>query len=213
MEHAPDPSPEPPAGNSVRNKLGVRRWSLPVMLLLVAAALVVGWQIRRRLVLDNFGEVEAGIIYRSGQLTPAQLERLIKSRGIKTIIKTAIPELSLQDMAREQLICNRYNVRVVPLIMPGDGLGEYEQYDRAVELLMDERKLPALITCARGTHRTGAIVAAYRVRVQNWPVNRAMAEMENFRFNPYRSNRDHSGQHPLVEHLRGYFKTRTGYAE
>lgn len=204
-EVAPKPRPAP------RNRVYI----FVAALLLIAAA-VVGWQVARHyLCFDNMGVVVPGLIYRSGQLKPLQLEKLIKTYKIKTIIKANIPELSLEDMALEQVICNRYNVRVAPLIMSGDGLGEFEQFDRAVDLLSESRNLPALITCARGTYRTGAIVACYRVRVQSWPIKRAFTEMERYRFNPYKRNRiGMSGEeYPLLAHLRAYFKERTGYEE
>lgn len=190
-------------------------WYIFVAALLLIAAVGVGWQLARNYqFLDNFGVVEVDLIYRAGQLKPFQLEKLIKEYKIKTIIKTNIPELALQDMAREQIICNRNNVRVVHLIMPGDGRGEFEQFDQAVDLLADKKNLPALITCARGAYRTGAIVACYRVRVQSWPIKRAFAEMESYRFDPYRRGRgDVLVEEPLLAHLRAYFKERTGYEE
>ena len=158
---------------------------------------------------DNFGTVEPGQIYRCGQLRPGQLEKLIERYKIKTIIKTNIPDLSLADMEREKEICRRHNVRVATLIMPGDGRGEFAQYDQALALLCDQRNLPTLVTCGRGTYRTGAVVAVYRALAQHWTVDRALAEMAEYRF-------DHGGRwgrakHPLTEHLRAYFKERLNH--
>ncbi len=196
-DRRPTDACRPPAGR-------LWRWLAALLLLPAAGGL---WLVARGCVgWDNFGVVEPGLIYRSGQLRPAQLEKLIRRHKIKTIIKTNIPELSIADMAREREICRRHDVRVAALIMPGDGLGEFEQYDRALALLRDRRNLPALVTCARGTHRTGAVVAAYRVLAQNWPVSRALAEMEVYRFDP--GGRRGRAEHPLSAHLRAYFKER-----
>ncbi len=183
-----------------------RRWGWLTALLLLPAAGGMWLAVRGCLEWDNFGVVEPGRIYRSGQLRPAQLEKLIKRHKIKTIIKTNIPELSIPDMAREREVCRRHDVRVAALIMPGDGRGEFDQYDRALAWLRDRRNLPALVTCARGTHRTGAIVAVYRVLEQDWPVDRALAEMKAYRFDP--GGRRGRAEHPLSAHLRAYFKER-----
>ena len=178
-------------------------------LLALPAAAALWAAARGCLAWDNFGTVEPGLIYRCGQLRPAHLEKLIKRYKIKTIIKTNIPELSLADMAREREVCRRHDVRVAALIMPGDGRGEFAQYDQALALLRDRRNLPALVTCARGTHRTGAVVAVYRVLVQCWPVDRALAEMEDYRFEP--GGGRGRAEHPLTAHLRAYFKERLNH--
>ncbi len=202
-----------PAGAARPTRAAPRRRRMLWLALLLLLAGAAGWPVARRLLTwDNFGVVEPGWIYRSGQLQPSQLEKLIVRYQIKTIIKTNLPELPLPAMAREQAVCDRHNVKVVRLIMPGDGRGEFTQYDQALTWLRDRRNLPALITCARGTHRTGAVVAAYRVLLQHWPVRAALAEMERYRFDPG-GQYGGGGEHPLLAHLRAYFKERTAHEQ
>lgn len=161
--------------------------------------------LRKYITLDNFGVVEDGKLFRSGQLLSFQLENVVSKYHIKTIIHGHIPELSTKERAKTEAVYNKYGLQVIPLIMPGDGRGTFEEYDKAIEILRNPDNLPALVCCARGTHRTGAIVAGYRVLVQSWPVNKALKEMENYRFRPF-PHRYKGKEHPLVPHLRNYFR-------
>lgn len=187
-------------------------WS--AVALLAAGGAALGWlEWRRRGEPERFGIVEPGKVYRCGQLHPAQLEWVVDTYGIRTLIYTHIPDVSLEDLVREQRLCERRGVRMVSLIMPGDGRGGFEQYDRALELLRDPDRHPVLITCARGTHRTGALVACYRVLVQSWPLKRALAEMERYGFEGRAGWLGRHAEHPLVPHLKAYVQERTGYAD
>lgn len=208
QKNAPAPPATQPSLTDSRAELrrptAAYRW---IYWLALPVAALAFWAVARNYwAWDNFGTVEPGQVYRCGQLLPGQLEKLIKRYKIKTIIKTNIPDLSLADMGREREVCRRHYVRVAALIMPGDGRGEFAQYDQALALLCDQRNLPALITCARGTHRTGAVVAVYRVLAQHWTVARALAEMEDYRFDP--GGQWGRAKHPLTEHLHTYFKER-----
>ena len=136
------------------------------------------------ILIDNFGVVEEGKIFRSGQMRPYQLDRLIRKYGLRTVINTREMEAPARWMESESEVCRRNGVEMVRISMPGDGRGTYEQYDQALHVLQETNRLPALIHCARGTHRTGAIVAAYRVRVQGWDLVQVLDEMQGYRFKP-----------------------------
>jgi tyrosine-protein phosphatase SIW14 len=151
------------------------------------------------LYVDNFGVVEPGVLYRSGQLRGYQLEKLIRKLDLRTVINTREPEARVEA---ERLVCAKLGVRMVRLPMPGDGCGTYAQYEEALALLRDTNNLPALVHCARGTHRTGAVVAAYRVHVQGREIGQTFAEMQRYKFNPK--------DHPLVDHLAPYLEGRAG---
>jgi protein tyrosine/serine phosphatase len=163
---------------------------------LVIVAAIGLYKARHYVLLDNFGVVEEGAVYRSGQLQPYQLERVIREHGLKTVINTREAEAPAALMAAEEEVCRQLGVEHVRLPMPGDGRGGFAQYDQALAILNDPDRLPALVHCARGTHRTGALIAAYRVRVQGRDPAEALAEMEQYRFDP--------ADHPLVPHLAEY---------
>ena len=181
-------------------------------IILIAAVIYAYRAFRKHVFPDNFGIVENGMIYRSGQLYPSQVEKLIAQHCIRSIVHGHLPELSARDESRFKKVCAQNDVRMIPIIMPGDGLGDFAQFDEALEILQDPGNLPALVCCARGTHRTGAIIAAYRVLVQGWPASDALDEMERYRFRP-RPHRYKGGEHPLVPHLKEYFRLRARGSE
>jgi protein tyrosine/serine phosphatase len=105
-------------------------------------------------------------------------------------------------MAREAAVCEAAGVEMVRLPMSGDGRGDYAQYDQAMAILADSNRLPALVHCARGTHRTGALVASWRVQAEGWDPAAAVDEMTQYRFRPE--------DHVLVPHLQAYWNQRAG---
>lgn len=180
---------------------------LPAPLLFVAA--IFGYRtLRKRAIPDNFGVVEEGKIYRSGRLSPRLLEKTIAKRGIRTIICFYVNEMSESECARFRSICDRHGVRVVSIAMPGDGTGGFDQYDLALDVLREPGGPPVLACCGRGVHRTGALVAAYRVLVQGRRFEEALKEMQKYGFRP-RPYRYRGGEHPLVPHLKNYLSART----
>ena len=182
----------------------IKIFAVPIVII----AVIYGYRtLRKYIFLDNFGVVEPNRIFRSGQLLPFQLEKVISKYHIKTIIQTNIPELSEKDKVKVEAIYKKHNVQLISLVMPGDGRGEFGQYDKAIEILGKPNNLPSLVCCARGTHRTGSIVAGYRVIVQGWPVDKALKEMEDYRFRPA-PHRYKGKKHPLIPHLRNYFSSR-----
>jgi len=67
----------------------IKIFAIPVIII----AGIYGYRtLRRYIVLDNFGVVEPNRVFRSGQLLPFQLEKVISKHHIKTIIQTNIPE-------------------------------------------------------------------------------------------------------------------------
>lgn len=177
------------------------RWQRWVLFVLAAVLVVVATKyLRKFVILDNFGETVAGKIYRSGQLKPFQLEKLIQAKGIKTVINTREPDARPDVIRREQEVCERQGVRMVRLPMPGDGMGTYEQYDEALRILAEPTNLPAIVHCARGSYRTGAIIASYRVLVQGWSEEDAVREMYEYRA--------HLDNHRLLPYVLEYFRQR-----
>lgn len=172
-----------------------------LLAVLAVAAAVYAAKYGRRLVgVDNFGVVEEGRIYRSGQVMPWQLEKLIRTRGLRTVIAAREAEAWPALMRWEEEACRRGGARWVRFEMPGDGRGTFEQYDAALAILRDPTNLPALVHCARGSYRTGAIVASYRVLEQGWSEDDAFREMDLYRAD--------KKDRVLVPYLREYFRSR-----
>jgi tyrosine-protein phosphatase SIW14 len=126
----------------------------------------------------HFRVVEEGRLYRSGQLTPAVLERVIHDHGIKTIVclRSVAREGDTTLENAEELWCADRDVRYVRLNPTAwdsaAGRANLDAFLRAVE---DDS--PILVHCFAGLHRTGVYCAVYRMERQAWTNAEAIAEM------------------------------------
>jgi hypothetical protein len=154
------------------------RMVIALTALTAAAAGVGAWLTvetqNNRLVWDHFDVVKRGILYRSGQLNPDQLERAVRGYGIRTLISFQHPG---EGVARERAIARRLRIDFVNLPMPGDGFGQEAQFREVLKATDDPDRRPVLIHCARGTCRTGAAVALYRFERDGWTIADVAAEM------------------------------------
>ncbi len=128
-----------------------------------------------RLVWDHFDTVKPGILYRSGQLEPEQLEAAVKQYGIRTVVNFQIPGAGVE---RERETARRLGVDFMNLPMPGDGGGREHQFREVLAACADPARRPVIVHCARGTCRTGASVALYRFERDGWTVEDVAAEMK-----------------------------------
>lgn len=169
----------------------------------VAAPIAVGqWQASK---LRNFDVVRPRVLYRSAQLSPAGLARLVQDHGIRTVVNLRDGS-SPADQVEEKFCLDRglKFVRIWPHEWDGvQGTASVEKgLTKFLDVVRDPANQPVLVHCFRGVHRTGAYVAVYRVEFEGWTVERALAEMVGH------------GYVQLDEHIdvKGYFASyrRTG---
>jgi protein tyrosine/serine phosphatase len=129
----------------------------------------------------RFAPVVEGQLYRSGGVTPAQLERLYRDHGIRRVVcllNPDAPETQAERQAAERLGIEWQNV---PL--PGNGASTPEQRRQILALLDDASPSRAtLVHCAAGTHRTGLAIGLYRLHRQGWTLEQVLSEMRTFGF-------------------------------
>jgi tyrosine-protein phosphatase SIW14 len=128
----------------------------------------------------HFRVVEEGRLYRSGQLAPAVLDRVIHDHGIKTIV-------CLRSLARdgdpvlenaEELRCVGRGIQYVRLNPAAwDSLAGLANLDAFLRAADDAENGPVLIHCFAGLHRTGVYCAVYRMERDGWTNAEAVAEM------------------------------------
>jgi tyrosine-protein phosphatase SIW14 len=159
-----------------------------VMGSLVAAVLVGvpwGYSAYRRTHFREFRVVTPGVLYRSGQMTLAGLERVVHDHGIRTVVTlrdAAVPGDPPPDQAEADYCRKRAikHVRLTPRRWEGEpgGPAPAEENVRTfLAVLDDPANHPVLVHCFAGIHRTGAYVAVYRMEYDRWTTAEALDEL------------------------------------
>jgi protein-tyrosine phosphatase len=172
-----------------------------VLVAMVAAVVLVGLGVkfgRHYVMAKRFGVVEEGEIYRSGELREWPLERVIEEYDITTIL-TLLQDVPDPVQDAERRVAREKGVRLLRIGMPGDGCADYAKLDRAADILADEKLRPILVHCAAGVNRTGAVIAAWRMKHRSWSLEEAIEESREFGYPLTDKPR-------LYEHINGYYE-------
>jgi len=117
--------------------------------------------------LTNFYKVSEDL-YRGAQPTVQGMEQLSKL-GIKTIINLRSIHSDRDEYDDTGLVYEHLNMTT---------LGpENEDIARFLQIVTDSNSTPVFVHCKHGADRTGAMCAIYRIAVQNWSKDEAIAEM------------------------------------
>lgn len=151
--------------SNFKNKIG---WIISAAIL----ALVVGgafwWNAHKGDYFPkNFGTVEEGKIFRSGQLSPALIQKTLADHNVKRVI--ALDGNTKPVQKTEVEICREMGIEHLNFPLRGDGTGDVEQYVRAIEAMNDAatQNKPVLVHCSAGAQRTGGVVAIYEMLVRH----------------------------------------------
>jgi protein tyrosine/serine phosphatase len=110
----------------------------------------------------NFHEVDAGKLYRSAQLTPAELEDVIREKGIKTVINLR----GLNDLSpwyiEQKAIVEKMGAVQLDLSTSAAAVNHPDRINRLNEFFATAER-PILVHCRQGADRTGEAVAMYAV--------------------------------------------------
>jgi protein tyrosine phosphatase (PTP) superfamily phosphohydrolase (DUF442 family) len=140
-------------------------------------------------------EVDAGRVYRSGQMTVEGFEDAVNRFGIRTFINAQddVPDPDVEQSClrpgriKESALCRRLGVRYVwiaPDLVPVRETPAKRPHavDELLSVLDDETAYPVLIHCRAGLNRTGCHVAIYRMEYQSWSRSEAFQEMKDLGF-------------------------------
>jgi protein tyrosine/serine phosphatase len=117
--------------------------------------------------LPNYHKVSENL-YRGAQPTALGIEQLSKL-GIKTIINLRSAHSDRDELDDTRLVYEHLNMTT---------LGpENEDIVRFLQIVTDSNNIPVFVHCKHGADRTGTMCAIYRIAVQNWSKDEAIAEM------------------------------------
>ncbi len=156
------------------------------LLLLAAAAGVAGFH--DRLWPRRWGVVEPGVVYRSGQLAPGLIERVLREHRIRTVVDLTDRHTRTAAREAEKRTLEKLGIRRVRAPLEGDGRGDLESYVAAIGEILRARAKgePLLVHCQSGVQRAGGVVAAYRLLVPGWSPENVLRELQTFGWRPGR---------------------------
>ncbi len=159
-----------------------------LLVLLVLWGLFEIWKafIEDRLIPKRWDAVEAGSLYRSGQLHRDLIERVLVDNGIDVIVNMNRPAMDKPDHAAEVAVAEALGIESYRFPMLGDGEGDPENYVLALDQVRRslEQEQRVLVHCTAGSQRTGATIGLYRVLFQGWSTEDAVSEMAKYDFDP-----------------------------
>ncbi|GMU83612.1 MAG: hypothetical protein AMXMBFR47_34820 [Planctomycetota bacterium] len=163
-----------------------RRVSGPLRPVLIVAALALaaaagGWAWHEATRLPKrFGVVEAGRLYRSGEVSPTQLENVVREKGVRTVLSLLDP--SAPESVAELQAAQRLGLTWLNIPLRGDGSSTPEARDRIREVLLRDDTGPILVHCAAGSNRTGLACGMWRIHRDGWTVDQVLDEMRRYDF-------------------------------
>jgi protein tyrosine/serine phosphatase len=135
-------------------------------------------------------EVSPGRVYRSGQMTAEGFRDAVDRYQLHTIINLQDeypdPDIDLDyfgtGTVKESELCRELGVHYVylpPDLIPRRQVPARrpEAIDRLLRVLDDPDAYPVLFHCRAGLHRTGVMVAVYRMEYEGWSPRAALEEL------------------------------------
>ena len=125
--------------------------------------------------IDNFGQVN-NHIYRGAQPKDAQYEELA-ALGVKTVV-----DLRGDAKKDSRASAERAGLRYINLPLEDKRYPQADAAARFLEIVNNPDNGIVYVHCAGGRHRTGAMLAVYRMDVDHWTIEQAYAEMKQYDF-------------------------------
>ena len=160
----------------------MRRILIPCFGVLTVLALIVGpvvYAFHEERQMRNFRVVREGVLYRSARLTPDGLKRAIHDYGIRTVI--SLRDADAHDRA-EEAFCQKQEINFYRLPPrhwdTSNGRAEaQDNVDEYLRIVSNPDNYPILVHCFAGIHRTGIYIAIYRMELEKWSNESAIAEL------------------------------------
>jgi len=156
----------------IRGKLAWRAFAIMLSIVVVAGGLFL----TSLQFFGNFHTVIPGELYRSAQMTPAQLEAYAAGYGIKTVINLRGDGGTRKWYADEKAESSRLGIDHIDFPMSAKKALTREQTQQLADILRTAPK-PILIHCKAGSDRTGFASALYLAAVKGIDVEDAEQQL------------------------------------
>jgi len=138
-----------------------RGWVRRIILLLgLGLAAVVAVRIAHIFALGNIHEVAPGRVYRSSQLSAAELDSLIRKRGIRTVVNLRGSCIQFDWYQAECQVTQNHQVSQEDITLSANRMPPPAEIHRLIEIL-DQAEYPILFHCRQGADRTGLAAALF----------------------------------------------------
>jgi len=125
--------------------------------------------------IENFGQVNDHI-YRGAQ-PKGDGYRQLAALGVKTII-----DLRADSERGARSAAEAAGLKYINLPLEDRRYPQADAAQRFLDLVNDPANGVVYVHCAGGRHRTGAMVAVYRMSFDGWDIDRAYQEMKDYDF-------------------------------
>lgn len=150
--------------------------------------------------LPNFHPVNENL-YRGGQPATGAVKKL-KELGIKTIV-------NLRDddghAVAEEAEAGAAGLRYVNVPMSNFSRPNDKTVGRVLAIINERENQPVFVHCKRGSDRTGAIIAVYRMEHDGWTSEQAKAEAKRYGLGFW--------QVKIKDYISDYFKRRSNHTK
>lgn len=159
-----------------------RRTRIYILAILAMLAPFAGADPRRQqaqdstpVTIENFGKVNDHI-YRGAQPEGDNYRQLV-AIGIKTVL-----DLRGDSKPNSKALAEEAGLHYINLPMADKRYPQRDAAQRFMEIVNDQSTWPVYVHCAGGRHRTGAMIAVYRITNDGWDIDRAYQEMKDYGF-------------------------------
>jgi len=170
----------------------------------ITAALIIGggFQVWNRSLRDQFfpkrfAIVEPGFLYRSGQIASRLVRDVLEQHSIDTVVSMRHYDERRAEQRAEKRATEELGIDQLNLHLRGNGTGDLESYAQALAAIHRAKVAgdQVLVHCAAGNRRSGAVIAAYQVLLEEKSPGVAFQELQRF------ADSDPVSESPIVPHL------------
>jgi protein tyrosine/serine phosphatase len=146
--------------------------------------------------IKNFGKMDERFF--RGARPKAEDYKALAQLGVKTII-----DLTDNSREYEQPQVEAAGLRYVNIPMEDKSYPSMDQVNQFLKVVNDPATGKFFVHCAGGRHRTGVMGAVYRFNQNNWNLQQALAEMDQYEFG---SGYGHGKQRDFVQDYWNHFQ-------